>query len=81
MELQTSSSTFAAKLVAHRLPCTVHANGEARTARAFCPFPETIKSFRGHALQAGDIQIPESFRSELCLADTTQNMIRSPKDC
>lgn len=65
MEIRITRSTDMVERVAHRLPCTVHSDGPAPTARAFCQFPDPITHFRGHALRHGDIQIPEGTTSTL----------------
>lgn len=60
MELQLPEDSQAlTKHVAHRLPCNVQVDGPAPTARAFCPFPEPIPSFRGRKMQPGCLDIPE----------------------
>lgn len=46
--------------VAHRLPCTIHVDGPLPTARAFCPFPEPMTSFRGRKLESATFEIPPS---------------------
>lgn len=65
MELRFHDSDKAPKRVAHRLPCTIHHDGDASTARAFHSFPEPLKTFRGHLLQSAELKIPESSTSKL----------------
>lgn len=51
--------------VAHRLPCTIHVDGPLPTARAFCPFPEPMTSFRGRKMESATFEIPPSSQREL----------------
>lgn len=54
------------KRVAHRLPCTIHADGDLPTARAFCPMPDPLQSFRGRLLTNATFTIPaDSQRTSL----------------
>lgn len=48
-----------ATATAHRLPCTVHYNGAAPSARAFGDFPAPLASFRGRQLRAGEFELDE----------------------
>ena len=64
MQLRFSNSEKAPKRIAHRLPCTIHHDGDAPTARAFHSFPEPIKTFRGHRLQSAELNVPDSSTSK-----------------
>lgn len=60
MELHPANAEQPVKRSVHRLPCTIQKDGEAPTARAFCPFPDPIPSFRGHQLRQGNLNIHEN---------------------
>lgn len=67
MQLYPQIKKDEVKRIAHRLPCTIHSDGDLPTARAYCPFPEPLSSFRGRKMQNATYQIPPSSRRELPL--------------
>ena len=67
MKITPAAESDTVKRVAHRLPCTIHKDGEAPTARAYCPFPEPMPSFRGRELRHGTFDIAEDSNSALSI--------------